>query len=104
MNKVYWIVVSTALVLGIPNIGVYAQNNTIAESYVDLKTMACQNLLKLNDRDQEATIMFFHGYITGKNQELTVDTSALGRVSDKVIDHCIYNPDDDLLSVFEKYR
>jgi hypothetical protein len=61
-------------------------------------------LLKLNDSEQEAAIMFFHGYISGKNGELTVDVSALGEVSDKVIDHCIDNPNDFLLNVFEQYR
>ncbi len=101
VSKVYWMVVSAAVVLGITNIGVYAQNDT---STVELKTVACRRLLKLNDSEKEAAIMFFHGYISGKNSELTADVPALSKITDKVIDHCIDNPNDALLSVFEKYR
>ena len=101
VNKVSWIFVSTAVVLGLPNISVYAQDN---DSTVELKTVACRSLMKLNDSDKESTISFFHGYISGRKKESTADVPVLGRVTDRVIDHCIDNPDDTLLSVFEKYR
>jgi hypothetical protein len=71
---------------------------------VELKDFPCRRLLKLNDSDKEAAIMFFHGYFSGKNNELTVDVPALSEVSDRVIDHCIDNPNDQLLSTFEQYR
>jgi hypothetical protein len=61
-------------------------------------------LLKQGDADKEATIAYFHGFMSGKNNELTADTLALGETSDQIIEHCIDNPDDSLLQVFEQYR
>ena len=107
MNKVYSrIILSTALVLGMTDIAVRAQDRPIEDetSTVELKTIACRRLLKLNDSEKEAAIMFLHGYISGKKRELIVNVPALSEISDKVIDHCIDNPNDFLLSVFEQYR
>lgn len=107
MDKIYKrIILSTAMILTITNTVVYAQDKPMQDdpSIVELKNLPCRRLLKLNDSDKEAAIMFFHGYISGKNSELTVDVPALSEVSDKVIDHCIDNPNDKLLSTFEQYR
>ena len=106
VNKIYRMILSTALVLGMTDIAVHAQDRPMQDdtSTVELKTLACRRLLKLNDSEKEAAIMFLHGYISGKKSELTVDVPALSEVSDKVIDHCIDNPNDVLLSVFEQYR
>ena len=105
-NKVYKIILSTALVLGISNITVKAENKPMQDdnSMIELKSLACRRLLKLNDSEKEAAIMFFHGYISGQKSELTVDVPALSKISDQVIDHCIDNPNDSLLSLFEQYR
>jgi hypothetical protein len=106
MNKGYRIILSMALVLGITNIPVEAQAQPMRDdkSNIELKSISCRRLLKLNDSDKEATLVFFHGYMSGKKSELTVDVPALSEVSDKVIDHCIDNPNDFLLTVFEEYR
>ena len=101
VNKIYWIVVSMAVVLGLPNISVYAQDD---DSIVQLKAYACRRLMKLNDSDKKGAIMFFHGYVSGRKKASTADVSVLSEVTDKVIEHCIDNPNDSLLSVFEKYR
>jgi hypothetical protein len=106
VNQFKWIVVSTAFLLSIPCLVVYGQNESEPEdaSTIDLETVACRRLLKLGDSDQEATISFFQGFISGKNNELTADVVRLGEISEKVIDHCIDNPNDSLLQVFEQYR
>ena len=105
VNKVYRMILSTALVLGMTNIAVHAEDTPIDnDTSVELKTFACRRLLKLNDSDKNAAILFFHGYISGKKGELIANVPALRDVSDKVIDHCIDNPNDFLLSVFEQYR
>jgi hypothetical protein len=92
--------------LSMTNTAVYAQDKPMQDdtSIVELKNLPCRKLLKLNDSEKEAAIIFFHGYISGKKSELTVDVPALSEVSDKVIDHCIDNPNDQLLSTFEQYR
>ncbi len=107
MNQLKWIVVSTAFLLTIPSVIVYGQNGTKqqeAASKINIETLPCRYLLKLRDKDKEATMVYFHGFVSGKNNQLTVDVVKLEDISDKVIDHCIDNPNDSLLKIFERYR
>lgn len=105
-NQFQSIVVSTIMVLSISHLSVYAQNKPPQEdaSAINIESIACRSLLKQSDADKEATIAYFHGFISGKNNELTADTLSLGEISDQIIDHCIDNPNDSLLQVFEQYR
>ena len=106
MNQFKWVVVSTAFLLSISPLVAYGQNESKQDndSKIDIETVACRNLLKESDSDQEATISFFHGFISGKNDESTVDVLELADISEKVFDHCVDNPDDSLLSIFEEYQ
>ncbi len=106
MNQLKWIVVSTALLLSISPVVVYGQNESKQEndSTIDLETVACRSLLKEKDSDQEATLSFFHGFMSGKNGDSTVDVLQLADISEKVFDHCVDNPNDSLLSIFEQYQ
>ncbi len=99
-------VVSTAFLLSIPSVSVYGQNGTKQEdtSTIDAGTLACRYLFKLDDSEKQATMAYYHGFISGKKNESIVDVARLGNVSDRVIDHCIDNPNDSLLTVFEQYR
>ena len=105
MNQFKWIFVSTACLLSISSVAVYGQNSSQPEnaSNINLETIACRDLVKLGDSDQEATMAYMHGFLSGKNNKLTVDVVKLGEVSEKAFDHCIDNPNDSLLSVFEQY-
>ena len=107
MNQFKWIaVVSTAFLLSLPSVPVYGQNGTKQEdpSTIDAGTLACRYLLKLNDSDREATMAYYQGFMSGKKNDLIVDVARLGNISDRVIDHCIDNPNDSLITVFEQYR
>ena len=99
-------VVSTAFLLSIPSVSVYGQNGTKQEdtSTIDAGTLACRFLLKLEDSDRQATMAYYQGFMSGKKNESIVDVARLGSVSDLVLDHCIDNPNDSLLTVFEQYR
>ena len=107
MNQLKWIaVVSTAFLLSIPTISVYGENRTKQENeseIIKLESLDCRHLLKLNTEDKEATMAFFHGFISGKKNELMVDVDKLSDISDKVVDRCIGRPNDSLLSLFERY-
>ncbi len=107
MNQFKWIaVVSTAFLLSLPSVSVYGQNGTKQEdtSTIDAGTLACRYVLKLNDSDREATMAYYQGFMSGKKNELIVDVARLGNISDRVLDHCIDNPNDSLITVFEQYR
>ena len=106
MNQLKFIVAATAFLLSIPCLGVYGQSEMGAASesasMVDIASVDCRELLKLNDSDKEATISYYHGFFSGKNNKLVVDVLKLGEISEQVIDYCIGNPNDSLLSVFEQ--
>ncbi|ELS03775.1 hypothetical protein Xen7305DRAFT_00034990 [Xenococcus sp. PCC 7305] len=105
MNQLKWICLSTAFLLGIPSANVYGQSESVIENspIISIETLNCRDLLKLKDNDQEATLAYFHGFLRGKKNELTIDVVKSGEVSDKVMAHCIENSGDSLLGVFEQY-
>ena len=105
MNKLKWIFLSTAFLLGIPSMNVYGQSESVIEnaSIINIATLNCRDLLRLEDKDQEATLAYFHGFLKGKENELIVDVVQSGEVSDQVMDHCIENSGDFILTVFEQY-
>ena len=106
MNQFKWIVLPTAFLLSISSATVYGQNGSKQEgtSMINTETLTCRDLVKLGDSDQEATMAYYHGFISGKKNELMVDAVELGDISEKTFDYCIDNPKDSLLSVFEKHR
>ncbi len=108
MNQFKWItVVSTAFLLSNFSVAVYGQNGSKQEddsNIIKLETLDCRYLLKLHSEDKASTMVYFHGFMGGKNNELTVDVERLDGVSEKIIDHCIDSPNDSLLRVFEQYR
>ena len=82
----------------------YAQDNPQVDPQVDLATVDCRTLLQMPEDEREYTMILYHGYITGRNNETTVDGNVLAEVTDQVIDYCIDNPDNTLLSGFEQFR
>ncbi len=104
MSQLKYVIATIACLLSIPSINVYGQSGSsqLEASKVDIAALNCRELLKLNDTDKEATLAYYHGYLSGKNNQLIVDVVELGEVSDQVIDYCIDNPNDPLLTVFEQ--
>ena len=66
--------------------------------------VTCREILKMSGDEQDFTVVFFHGFISGKENAITFDASAFSGATDRILDHCISNPDDSLLSAFEKVR
>ena len=97
INKLFGLTFSTTVMLLTGSLAVAQEPNPI----VDLEKLSCRRLLVLSDRDQEGAIMFFHGYMSGQNSSLTVNIDILSQVTEQVLNHCIDNPEDTLLSVFE---
>ncbi len=69
-----------------------------------LDQVDCRTLLRLSSEERSFTLVYFHGFVSGKHGQLQVDTPTLSAASDRVIDHCIDRPGDRLLMVFEKIR
>jgi DUF1009 family protein len=74
------------------------------QNEINLTTIDCRTLLQMDGDDKDSTILFFHGYMTAKNNETAILVDKLGEATDNVVNYCIDNPDDTLLNTFIKYR
>jgi len=70
---------------------------------VEIEKVTCRDLLLMFD-DQEATLVFFHGFLSGKKGEMLYKDQELTDATDKILEHCVDNPAESVLSVFEKFR
>ena len=71
---------------------------------VDIPELTCRDLLLMDGDDEEATIVFIQGYISGKTSETVVDADAVRVSSDRSREQCVDEPDSTVLSVFEQNR
>jgi hypothetical protein len=69
-----------------------------------LDQLDCRTLLRIGGDERSYTLLYMHGFVSGKTGQLRLDVQTMSEVTDRVIDHCIDNPSDKLLPVFEKYR
>jgi hypothetical protein len=69
-----------------------------------LNEVDCRTLLKLDGEERGYTLVYLHGFVSGKTGELNLAAQTLSEVTDRVIDHCIDKPGDKLLAVFEQMR
>jgi hypothetical protein len=102
---VFGFLVMTAAVPGFsaekPNINLEKPAEGIV---VDLKTQDCRTLLKMSGGDRDFTIVFYHGFMSGKKNDTVFNGPELSAITDQIYDHCIDNPNDSLLTVFEAKR
>ena len=80
-----------------------AQENS-DDTKVELNKISCREMLKMPGKDKELTLVFFHGLMTAKNDEMVIDRVVLREATNKITDDCIDNPDLMLMTVFDKYR
>jgi hypothetical protein len=50
------------------------------------------------------TVLFFHGFMSGRKNEMVFKPDVLAEATDRIIDDCIDNPDASVLEMFEKHR
>jgi hypothetical protein len=78
--------------------------DTDANVTYKIDEMTCRQLLRMSGDSRDFTVVFLHGFVSGKKSELVFDAVSLTGATDKAIDTCIDNPDGKLLSAFEKAR
>lgn len=95
-----------ALVTGLTIHPASAQEPSSVEMAVttDLETLTCRELFKMDNDGRDFTIVFFHGVLSGKNDEMLFDADRLAEATDDIVDHCIDNPDAALLATFITHR
>lgn len=88
------------LSLGITRAKAFAQS----PSKTNIQEITCRTLLKMDGDEEEFTLIFFHGFMSGRNNQLIVDAPDLTKTTDRILDYCINNPNASLLKAFELYR
>lgn len=85
-----------------------AQDKTAApaanQNQIGIDQLDCRALLRLSGEERSYTILYLHGFVSGKKGQTLITAQQLAVATDKVIDHCIDRPGDKLLPVFEKIR
>lgn len=82
----------------------FSQDRPKEWTVVDLNTLDCRAFLKMTGEERNITVAFYHGVITGMAKEMSINIPVLAEVTDKVVDHCVDNPKDVLLKVFQDKR
>jgi hypothetical protein len=102
--------VTCALVAGVVSTPAMAQSKapapaaTAAPKQPALNELDCRTLLRLNGDERAFTLLYLHGFVSGKSNQLLLPTEELAAATDRIVDHCIDKPGDKLLPVFEQVR
>ena len=107
MKKIGWALLLAILTTGGVKSFAYAQTATAQAdngSIINLASLTCREMLQMPGAEEENTLIFMHGFMSGKNNELLLDVPALSDVTEQVRNYCIDNPDETLLSAFERHR
>ena len=81
-----------------------AQSATGVQKSPVLDDLDCRTLLRLGGEERAYTLLYMHGFVSGKTGQTMLPAQALAEATDRIVDHCIDRPGDKLLSVFEKVR
>lgn len=69
-----------------------------------LDELNCRTFLKLDGDERAFALVYYHGFISGRLNQMDLPVDAMAAATDRVVDHCIDKPGDKVLSVFEQVR
>ena len=81
-----------------------SQETSKVSVVVDLKTQDCRTLLRMTGNERDFTLVFYHGFLSGMKNDTVFNGPELAEITDQIIDYCIDNPKDGLLTVFQAKR
>jgi hypothetical protein len=71
---------------------------------IDIQTIDCRTMLKMDNEEQEFTLLYFHGFKSGKDGNMTFNGPEFFAATEAIMDYCIDNPSQSLLKAFEEKR
>jgi hypothetical protein len=75
-----------------------------AQKSPGLAELDCRTLLRLGGEERAYTLLYFHGFVSGRMNQTELSTDAMAAATDRIVEHCIDKPADKLLAVFEQVR
>ena len=93
-----------AAALSAPTVGAQGQPAVGAARAPALDELDCRTLLRLSGDERGYTIVYMHGYVSGRKGLTQFPAQDLAEATDRVVEQCIDKPGDKLLAVFERVR
>lgn len=71
---------------------------------INMKDIDCRTMLKMEGDEQDFTLLYFHGYMSGTKGDMVFNGPVFREATGKIMDFCIDNPSATLMEGFEKNR
>ncbi len=81
-----------------------AQAAKAAPKQPGIDALDCRTLLRLGGEERAYTLLYYHGFVSGRLNQLDLPTDVMAAATDKIIEQCIDKPGDKVLAVFEQVR
>ena len=75
-----------------------------SDPVLEMASVDCRTMLKMDADEQDFTLIYFHGYISGTKGETLFNGPVLREATNKVMDYCIDNPSAAVMEAFQKNR
>ena len=97
---------AAALVLFLPISAVHAQGTPAPAPprQAAIGELDCRTLLRLGGEERDFTILYLHGFVSGRSNQQLLPVKDLAEATDRLIDRCIDKPADKVLGVLEQVR
>jgi hypothetical protein len=69
-----------------------------------LNDLECRALLRLSGEERDFTLLYLHGFVSGRANQLLLPVKELAEATDRLIDGCIDKPSAKVLAVLEQLR
>lgn len=69
-----------------------------------LNELECRTLLRLGGEERDFTLLYLHGFVSGRANQLLLPVKDLAEATDRLIDGCIDKPSAKALAVLEQLR
>lgn len=69
---------------------------------IDLKSYSCKDIMRLSGGDRDLAIGVLHAFLLGKKGTTQFNVQKLADSTDKFIEACLDNPNDNALELMEK--
>ena len=69
-----------------------------------IDALDCRTLLRLGGDERAYTLLYYHGFVSGRLNQLELPTDVMAASTDKIIEQCIDKPGEKVLAVFEQVR
>ena len=100
------VALAAVLVFSLPISAAQAQGTPTPDAprQAAIGELDCRTLLRLGGEERDFTILYLHGFVSGRTNQQLLPVKDLAEARDRLIDRCIDKPADKALGVLEQVR